>query len=453
MGPLPFAFSVHHFITSVGADAGFASILGLAILALLYFAHARETAGLREELAEAHARVDELESRVNRLPRPQAAAGEAAPANPVVGLAPAQTGVVPIGGGVPRPTAPASGAPAPTPAGAPAPAPGPAASPAQPLAAPATAAAAATALVERPGQTGDAGPPAGGSGAEPEVGPRAPATAGVEAGPGAPAGTGAPPLSAATKLIPDAEGTPAPSPAEQTMMAAPAPAPAPAPATAAAVGNGGRGPAPTPAPRPAPPPARPLPSQRAPARPAAGAPRRPSLTRSVASPSGPSRRRQLLAAVVALLAVAAVVVILLVLTSTGGSSTSTTSVTQNAGPPVNHHHARHGASPVNPSGVTVAVLNGTATSGLAHRVALKLTGAGFKPGTVATAVDQTRTSTTVAYLPGHRADAAAVAAKLSLPGGAVAPVDSATQGVACPPPAACTANVVVVAGSDLANVQ
>ncbi len=49
MGPIPFAFSVHHFINSVGSDAGFAAIIGLAILVLLYFAQARETSSLREQ--------------------------------------------------------------------------------------------------------------------------------------------------------------------------------------------------------------------------------------------------------------------------------------------------------------------------------------------------------------------------------------------------------------------
>ena len=44
MASIPFALSVHHFINSVGADAGFAAIIGLAILVLLYFAQARETA-------------------------------------------------------------------------------------------------------------------------------------------------------------------------------------------------------------------------------------------------------------------------------------------------------------------------------------------------------------------------------------------------------------------------
>ena len=42
---LPFALSPSHFISNVGADAGFAALIGLAILVLLYFAHAREAIG------------------------------------------------------------------------------------------------------------------------------------------------------------------------------------------------------------------------------------------------------------------------------------------------------------------------------------------------------------------------------------------------------------------------
>ena len=49
MASAPYALSIHNFISSVGADAGFASIIGLAILVLLYFAHARETSALREQ--------------------------------------------------------------------------------------------------------------------------------------------------------------------------------------------------------------------------------------------------------------------------------------------------------------------------------------------------------------------------------------------------------------------
>src|SRR5438067_10722912 len=64
---VPFAFSVHHFISSVGADAGFAAIVGLAILVLLYFAQARETSSLRDQSVAASARVAELEQRLAQL--------------------------------------------------------------------------------------------------------------------------------------------------------------------------------------------------------------------------------------------------------------------------------------------------------------------------------------------------------------------------------------------------
>jgi hypothetical protein len=71
---------------------------------------------------------------------------------------------------------------------------------------------------------------------------------------------------------------------------------------------------------------------------------------------------------------------------------------------------------------------------------------------VATATDQTHTTTQVAYLPGFRNVALKVAASLKLSPGSVQPIDPATQAVACPPPAPCTANVVVTVGTDLASV-
>jgi len=67
---LPLAFSIHHFISSVGADAGFAAIIGLAILVLLYFAQARETTTLRDEAIAASQRVEQLERRVAQLGTP-----------------------------------------------------------------------------------------------------------------------------------------------------------------------------------------------------------------------------------------------------------------------------------------------------------------------------------------------------------------------------------------------
>jgi hypothetical protein len=101
--------------------------------------------------------------------------------------------------------------------------------------------------------------------------------------------------------------------------------------------------------------------------------------------------------------------------------------------------------------ITVAVLNGTATAGLAHRVAVKLGAAGFKQAAVATATDQTRTATIVGYRAGHRRDAVAVASVLKLRPASVSPVDQGAQAVACPPPGGCSAGVVVTVGSDLAN--
>ncbi|HEX8976855.1 MAG TPA: hypothetical protein VF781_10110, partial [Solirubrobacteraceae bacterium] len=73
MAAIPYALSISHFTSSVGADAGFAAIVGLAILILLYFAQARETASLRDRFAEAAEQVRRLELQVAHLARPQAA--------------------------------------------------------------------------------------------------------------------------------------------------------------------------------------------------------------------------------------------------------------------------------------------------------------------------------------------------------------------------------------------
>jgi len=393
MGSAPLALSVHHFITSVGSDAGFAAIIGLAILVLLYFAQARETATLRDHAYEAAQRIQQLEGQLAQQTRqaaaqPQMAAGQAQPA---------------------------------------------------PVKPPALAAAIA-------------------HGARP-------AAAAI---PAAPAGVAAPALSAATKLIP----TPAPQP-QPAMAPAVAATPSasaatqapsdltiasPPPATAAGGANGAshdRVPPPAAAPSLAPPPRvqiRPTPSPAArrplttPGRGAPGraAPRGPR--RGAGEPRG--RMRQLLPILLAVLVLGGAVAGLLIATSGGstkaaGNSTPTTNV---PGP----QRAKHAAA-FNPSSVTVAVLNGTATSGLAHRVALHLAAAGYKQGTVATAADQTRTATVVAFMPGRRNDALHVASALKLGTGAVQPIDSSTQAVACPPPTPCAAQVVVTVGSDLST--
>jgi hypothetical protein len=149
----------------------------------------------------------------------------------------------------------------------------------------------------------------------------------------------------------------------------------------------------------------------------------------------------------------AIVAGVLILTNNNGSKkqASTNSSAQNTA--AAQRRRAKTTAPVKPASVDVAVLNGTATLGLAGRVSAKLTGDGYKQGTVATASDQTRTSTEVAYLPGQRREALAVAKSLNLGPASVQAVDASTQAVACPPPAACTANVVVTVGTDLAGTQ
>jgi LytR cell envelope-related transcriptional attenuator len=389
MANLPLALSVHHFVNSVGADAGFAAIIGLAILVLLYFAQARETANLREQAYEAAQRVAQLEARLTSLARQQAAAAQVAPA--------------------------------------------------------------------RAAQAGGVRAPA-----------RAPAFAGAVAmAPSPPAGVAAPALAAATRLIPatpvaepqptyDEHGVAEPTgqPVDDTALGSLPPA------TAAAVGGNGssKGGVASP-PRVTPPPRGVLPTAGG-ERPAQAA-RRPGAASAagraaVAPPprfSEPPRKRSLglrLALLAAgALVIAAIVVALLHFTGSGGSPNSTrASNTSNA--PSTTTSRRKRTVAVAPSTVTVSVLNGTASNGLAGRISNQLTSAGYKQGRVATASDQTRTATIVAYMPGHKAEALAVAKSLKLGPASVQPVDPATQAVACPVSTQCTSQVVVTVGTDLA---
>jgi hypothetical protein len=389
MANLPLALSVHHFVNSVGADAGFAAIIGLAILVLLYFAQARETANLREQAYEAAQRVAQLEARLTSLARQQTAAPQAVPA--------ARAGAV--------------RAPAPAPA---------------------------------------------------------PAFAGAVAmAPGPPAGVAAPALSAATRLIPAtpiAEPEPAVSGPDalesdgQAIDDTALGALPPATAAAAAGGNGSSKGAVVSPPTVTPPPrgmlapkgGRPAQTARRPG-PASAAGRAP-----VAPPppfSEPPRRRlglRIAVLVAGALVIAAIVVALLHFTGSGGSPNSTRASSTSNTPGTSTARRKRTVTVV-PSTVTVSVLNGTATNGLAGRISNQLTSAGYKQGRVATASDQTRTATIIAYMPGHKTDALAVAKSLKLGPASVQPVDPATQAVACPVSTACTSQVVVTVGTDLAT--
>ena len=69
------AFSVSDKVKTIGALAGFAAILGLAVLSLLYFAQAREVKRLREWAGRAPERA--VEAALGA--RPLAAPGACAP--------------------------------------------------------------------------------------------------------------------------------------------------------------------------------------------------------------------------------------------------------------------------------------------------------------------------------------------------------------------------------------
>ncbi len=490
---LPLAFSIHHFISSVGADAGFAAIIGLAILVLLYFAQARETTTLRDEAISASQRVEQLERHVAQLGGPPVAPApeSATAAAPGAQGAPAGAGAAPgaTGGGmrVASARAVANPLPAATPGAAtpgtggagPQRAPLPSSSPARPLmpipAAPAGVGAPAltdaTRLIpvtgaaveaaapdgrEAPGQT--SAPPGEKAAREtpaPQVGEApAPQT------PGTPAPQTPETAAAQTPETPAPQEpeTPAPqeeavrSSAAQAAVATPPPA-TPPPATAAA----GAGQSQTAGTSAAPPAAANGGGEPRRARPAAAAaqpPRRINIRSEGARRSPPvllgTRRggNRWLPVVIGALLLGAVVAVLLVATSGGGSSHSAAATRS-----TNAHAVTGAKSAFSPASVTVAVLNGTNVSQLAHRVEQKLKQAGYKGGTVATASDQTHTASVVGYLPGHQRAAAHVASSLGLGSGVVQQLDQSARAVACPPPSACGATVVVTVGSDLSSTR
>ena len=405
MASVPFALSVHSLVSSVGADAGFAAIIGLAILALLYFAHARETANLREEAAELARRLQEAEARLDLAQRSLQA--------PEPAQVPAPT---------PRPALGVVGQAAPAaPAG---------------MAAPALAA--ATRFIPA------AYPKAPEAQPTPDEQPAAPQT-----------GTESPATQAPVAPIPRAPATQPPSappPVRPLHPPAPAASPVPAPATVAALRT-----APTAAPGQtngsSSGPGRiigrdegALPD--APVRAAQARPQPPTrqvLTTSGPARTGPSTGWRVALVVLGLLLIGGAAAAVLILTSGTGTQAPAPAQASNSPKPA--------AAAFDPAHVTVAVLNGTATNQLAHRVAARLSAAGYGEGQIATASNQTVTTTIVAYRPGaaDRTDALHVARTLHLAKSAVAPITKDARAVACPPPGACTANVVVTVGADLAN--
>jgi hypothetical protein len=91
--------------------------------------------------------------------------------------------------------------------------------------------------------------------------------------------------------------------------------------------------------------------------------------------------------------------------------------------------------------ITVAVLNGTTTPGLAATVSDQLSRGGFKRGNVTNAADQQQSTTAVLYAPGFKSAADEIAQLLKLK--SVQPIDPGTQAIA-----GSEAQIAVMVGTD-----
>jgi LytR cell envelope-related transcriptional attenuator len=316
-------------VEQIGAYAGFASVVGLAVLSALYFSQARDVKRLREWAGRAPERAAEQEARIQAAAAAQQPAQQAAAAQ---------------GGGRPVP-APPSGAPG----------------------------------------------------------------------------------------VPGKAPTPAPTPGQASAGAASPAAPAPSTQQAGATTATPPPPRPTPVP--------PLPSR------AGASGQQTSILPPSARPRPPWYRRIHWPAPRYIALIVAGVLIV-----GGGAAYGVSELLKDDEPPTTPAAQSNGAAdesaqgtarpaaPVDPSKVTVSVLNGTTVTGLATQVADKLEGAGFQRGNVTNFTEQARNESVVMYAAGHAREARAVGKKLKIT--QIERVDAETQVLAG------NATVIVVVGAD-----
>jgi hypothetical protein len=411
------AAALTHVIERIGSYAGFAAVIGLAVLSALYFSQARDVRRLREWAGRAPERAAEQQqggrtahAAAVRTGQPARTVGQAQP----VGQQ-ARPATAPGTGSQPAVAQGAAASPSPAVAGT-------AAAAASPGAGPATATAAAPATAA-PGQAKPGVPAAGGAAQ------RKPATGAPGAGrpaTGAPAtAAGAAPGTAVRPAGAGAAGTAVAGNAATAGTAAAAGS-----AGGVARGNTGTG-------------AKVLPARSAQAQ-------RPRPIQPVAGRSGhtavippPKRERRWTAPRYLALIVAGVIAL------TGDSSGSHKSKASAVKLPKGTKSSKGTSSksavaPVDPASITVAVLNGTQVTGLAGTTGQKVTAAGFRLGNVATASQQApRAESVVLYRAGASRQARTVARKLSI--SQIEPADSQSEALAG------TATVIVVVGADLAS--
>ncbi|MEA2331779.1 MAG: hypothetical protein QOH58_1917 [Thermoleophilaceae bacterium] len=389
-------------VQEIGAYAGLASVLGLALLSALYFSQARDVKRLREWAGRAPERSEQtapaVAGRVVAQPQqPQQPAAAQRPAPPPVPGAPAVAGARPAAA-TPAPATPAAATPA-----------------------AASAAGAAAATATTPGKPAGDGTPDG-KDASGKPAPVAPSP-------------GTPPATAKPDAAPGA-AQPASPPAAPTPPRPPAP-PAARPATPA----GGRGGAPA------------VPSGEARFASRPGVTSRHSPQETAILPPRPTDpwHRRLGAGYLAL-----ALVVLLVLggaaaygvTQLTGDDSGSQTPEQRAGGGSSADDEEGTSEPrrsrggVRPGSVTVAVLNGTTVPGLAATLSDEVSAAGFKIGTIANFADQQLAESVVQYAPGHEPEARAVSRRLGIT--QREPVNPSSQALAG------DATVIVIAGGDKA---
>jgi hypothetical protein len=151
--------------------------------------------------------------------------------------------------------------------------------------------------------------------------------------------------------------------------------------------------------------------------------------------------------------IVAVIAVVLVVSSLGSSSgTTPTHTAATTAAHTRAHHTRTSTSTstrpgeasapvVNPAEAQVAVLNGTSTPNLAHRLSASLQQSGYSQATPLNGTPPgSHQATVVEYSSGHRAEAAQVARALGV--GQVQPLEAAVA------PLGGSSTVVVIAGLD-----
>lgn len=425
-GGLPLALKIPHVVEQIGSIAGFAAVVGLAILATLYISAARDLRRLREWAGRAPERAAEGVV-PGRVPP--------APATPAGGAGPRVVQRVPAAQPQAQPQAAASGATnGSPPEGDKDEAPeGDEAEAAKPEGQGDEAETAATTPdgeEQKDGaQDGAEGGSQDGDAAARPPGMPAPASA-------AAAAAGA---KAATTSGPAAPAAPAPAAPGKPAPTGPSPAPGAAPASSAAPSAAAAPPKP-PAARPGgsvlPPRAPAPPVRRIPASSPGGRPQ-PGLVRE---PEPAKRKRN---PVYVVLAVAGVLIL-----GAGAAigvpklveGDKSDSGSKSASSKKKQATTAKTTKPTAAKSITVAVLNGTTVPGLAAQIGDRVEAGGFTQGTVDNAVGPQRANSVVKYSPGHQSDARLVAKKLKI--STIEPMDATSQGIAG------DATVVVVVGSD-----